>query len=112
MAILFLFLILGPCYLFLMMDENENYQGNTLSYSIYYLIADIIFSLIFYSFNKMSNPDLTIVWTLMWSVIRAVIFYFVMIINKHIQRRILSSIIFLALELLVSYISYSIANNM
>lgn len=107
-----LFLLLGPCYLFLKMDENENYQGSVLAYSIYYLIVDILFALIFYSFSSGTGSSVTILSTLVWSLVRTGLFYLTMTLNKSIQRIVLSSIIFTALIILVSFFASAIAGNM
>ena len=107
-----LFLLLGPCYLFLKMDENDNYQSSVLTYSIFYLIVDIIFALISYSFSKEVNPNITIFSALVWSFVRTGLFYVVMTINKSIQRIVLSSVIFIVLTIILSFIANAIAGNM
>jgi len=110
--VLGLFLLLGPCYLFLKMDENDNYDSSVVMYSIFYLVIDVIFALISYSFSKEVNPDITISSAIIWSFVRTGLFGLTMVINKKIQRIVLSSVIFIILTILIALVANIISSNM
>jgi len=85
----FLFILLGPVYIFFKIQESDDYSKDVLPLVIFYLIADVILAFISYG---ATGGTIAMVFTGIF--IRTGLFYLLARLNLSIKNPIISTILF------------------